>query len=116
MKKIRTAITAFLAISMIGLNLHAQEIPLPEHPRPDFQRENWVNLNGTWEFQFDSLDVGLEQEWFKSPIFVEKITVPFPWGSRLSGVDNLAHIGWYSRRLDIPVDWSDKRTFLIVGA
>jgi len=116
MKKIRSAGTAILAILMIGLNLHAQDIPLPEHPRPDFQRENWLNLNGTWEFQFDSLDVGLEQEWFKSPIFVEKITVPFPWGSRLSGVDNLAHIGWYSRRLDIPADWSNKRTFLIIGA
>ncbi|MBC7923273.1 MAG: hypothetical protein H7Z75_19525, partial [Ferruginibacter sp.] len=29
-------------------------IPLPEHPRPDFQRPDWANLNGQWQFEFDS--------------------------------------------------------------
>ena len=28
-------------------------IPRPEHPNPQFERENWVNLNGEWEFEFD---------------------------------------------------------------
>src|ERR1035437_2310374 len=28
-------------------------IPLPEHPRPDFQRADWHNLNGPWSFRFD---------------------------------------------------------------
>ena len=96
--------------------LSGQEIPLPEHPRPDFQREAWINLNGTWEFQFDSLDQGQDEQWFRHPIFTDKITVPFPWGSRLSGIENLANIAWYSRRLDIPEDWSGRRTFLVIGA
>src|SRR6266536_882918 len=33
-------------------------VPLAEHPRPDFQREDWQNLNGTWQFQFDPEDAG----------------------------------------------------------
>ena len=116
MKRIQINSTAFLLAHILSMNLIAQEIPLPEHPRPDFQRENWTNLNGTWEFQFDSLNSGLEQGWYNRPMFQDKITVPFPWGSQLSGVSNLADIAWYSRRLDIPVEWSGKRTFLVVGA
>ena len=32
----------------------ATAIPLPEHPRPDFERAEWVNLNGDWAFRFDA--------------------------------------------------------------
>ena len=116
MKRIQINFTVFLLTLILGTNLSAQELPLPEHPRPDFQRENWINLNGTWEFQFDSLDVGMAQGWHTRPMLREKITVPFPWGSKLSGVENRAHIAWYSRRLDIPVQWSGKRTYLVIGA
>ena len=28
----------------------AAEIPLPEHPRPDWERDEWMNLNGEWDF------------------------------------------------------------------
>ena len=24
-----------------------------EHPNPQWKRENWRNLNGKWEFEFD---------------------------------------------------------------
>jgi hypothetical protein len=115
MKKTILAGAPFLAFIM-NVCLMAQEIPLPEHPRPDFQREEWINLNGIWEFQFDSLDTGLDQGWNSRPIFSEKITVPFPWGSKLSGVDNRADIAWYSRRLEIPEAWDGKRTFIVFGA
>ena len=33
-------------------------IPLPEHPRPDFERAEWVNLNGDWSFRFDPANAG----------------------------------------------------------
>jgi hypothetical protein len=32
----------------------AQQIPRPEYPQPQFQRELWANLNGPWEFEFDT--------------------------------------------------------------
>ena len=28
-------------------------IPRPEHPLPQWERESWINLNGKWEFDFD---------------------------------------------------------------
>ena len=34
-------------------------IPLPEHPRPDFNRSIWKNLNGMWDFRFDPNNIGL---------------------------------------------------------
>ena len=30
------------------------EVPRPEHPRPDAFRENWLTLNGEWQFEIDT--------------------------------------------------------------
>ena len=38
-------------------------IPRPEHPRPDFVRETFCNLNGVWQFAFDDADEGLCAGW-----------------------------------------------------
>jgi hypothetical protein len=46
----------------------------------------------------------------------EQITVPFPWGSDLSGLGNEADIGWYRRVLMVPESWRGQRVFLVVGA
>ena len=31
----------------------SESTPRPEYPRPQFERSEWINLNGTWTFQFD---------------------------------------------------------------
>lgn len=95
----------------------SQTIPLAEHPRPDFERAQWKNLNGVWQFEFDSLDQGIDKNWQegKSP-FSRQITVPFPWGSKLSGVDDKSDIAWYQREITIPAEWKNKRTFITIGA
>ncbi|MCK4748344.1 MAG: glycoside hydrolase family 2, partial [Bacteroidales bacterium] len=116
MKKLGIPTLTLLFCITTGFTLQAQDIPLPEHPRPDFQRENWINLNGPWSFSFDSLNIGLDQKWFDDPAFDLEIMVPFPWGSELSGLKNLAEVGWYSRQLEIPEQWDDKRVFLVIGA
>ena len=93
------------------------EIPLAEHPRPDFQRADWLNLNGTWEFRFDKDDLGIDQTWAKGgTAFPLSITVPFPWGSKLSGVESEADIGWYRRTIRVPAEWKGKRVFVVIGA
>jgi hypothetical protein len=65
-------------IALVGLSFaitaFAQVVPLPEHPRPDWERSDWINLNGTWDFGFEANS------------YNQKITVPFGWGSKLSGV------------------------------
>ncbi|MBN1464128.1 glycoside hydrolase family 2 [candidate division KSB1 bacterium] len=92
-------------------------IPLPEHPRPDFSRPHWMNLNGVWAFEFDGEDVGLTQKWFAgAKAFSREILVPFPWGSKLSGVPDEAVIGWYERAITVPRDWQGERVFVVFGA
>lgn len=114
MKNVLSAVAALVASVQF---LFAQPIPLPEHPRPDFERSQWQNLNGTWQFEFDSLDQGLSKNWSNgSTAFTHKINVPFPWGSALSGVQDKADIAWYQRSITVSPDWKSKRTFLTIGA
>ena len=51
-------------------------IPRPEYPRPQFERADWINLNGTWTYTFDfghsGRDVG--RELFKSKGFEFDLT------------------------------------------
>jgi hypothetical protein len=92
-------------------------IPLPEHPRPDFQRPDWVNLNGTWSFKFDGANTGEGSRWFDQPLGApHAIKVPFSWGAPLSGVADSADIGWYQRTIQVPSSWRGNRVYLVVGA
>lgn len=95
----------------------AAAIPLPEHPRPDFQREHWQNLNGTWQFQFDAQNTGESQGWHRSGLpSPQTIRVPFSWAAPLAEVADSADIGWYARTIRVPADWRGRRIFLVVGA
>jgi len=116
----RIMLVAISALSLCGASLvSAQDrnIPLPEHPRPDFQRADWLNLNGVWQFRFDADNAGLDGDWAAAGTeFPLSITVPFPWGSKLSGVEDQADIGWYRRTIRVPADWRGQRVFVVVGA
>ncbi|HET6898621.1 MAG TPA: glycoside hydrolase family 2, partial [Vicinamibacteria bacterium] len=117
MKGLLTVSAALAATVLLAGPAFAQDIPLPEHPRPDFERPAWVNLNGTWQFRFDAADEGLRAGWEKGgTAFPLSITVPFPWGSKLSGVPDTAKIAWYARTIEIPSGWQGQRVFLVVGA
>lgn len=117
MKSFKKHSSGLLFLTIFCLSIHAQDIPLPEHPRPDFQRDLWQNLNGEWEFAFDALDVGLEEGWNEGEGSFEKtILVPFPWGSNLSGLEDEADIGWYRKEISIDPEWEGKRIFVTVGA
>ena len=61
-------------------------IPRPEHPNPQWERENWRNLNGEWEFDFDFGKSAREREVFKGGELSKKIIVPFCPESVLSGI------------------------------
>ena len=108
---------ALLSASAAHAQTRTASIPLPEHPRPDFQRPDWINLNGQWKFRFDSADGGERAAWFKSTMSSpHSIVVPFSWGAPLSGVADSADIGWYQRTVNVPESWRGKRVFLVVGA
>lgn len=96
-----------------------EDIPRPEHPRPDFERKAWVNLNGRWDFAFDPKNEGLKEGWFgPKGKFDRKIVVPFPWESKLSGVADTSRqkVGWYRREINPPAEWKGQRVWLCFGA
>src|SRR5680860_1123182 len=117
MKILSIAVSLLLSLILGSATAQEATIPLPEHPRPDFEREDWVNLNGEWQFRFDSENVGVKQGWFEKGLRqTQNILVPFPWGSPLSGVEDKADIAWYERAIKVPSDWKHERVFLVIGA
>jgi hypothetical protein len=80
-------------------NVHA------EYPRPQMVRQDWLNLNGLWEYAIRAKDVDCPDS------FDGQILVPFPVESALSGV--MKPVGpenrlWYRRTFEIPAKWSGK--------
>lgn len=78
-----------------------------ECPRPDFVRENWVSLNGEWDFSFDS------------DTFDMKIQVPFVYQSKRSGVASAQNhdVVWYRRGFQVDEEKMNKgRVLLHFGA
>ena len=92
--------------------------PRAEYPRPQFERVDWVNLNGTWTYAFDFSRTGNARGYVNSKGFDGNITVPFCPESSLSGVQYTDFINtiWYQRTLDIPAAWEGKKIFLNFGA
>jgi hypothetical protein len=112
---------SFLLIAVLAISGTAfADIPRPEHPRPDFQRPDWVNLSGEWEFDFDPQDKGVREEWFApgKHAFSQRIVVPYPWESELSGIKRPDYRGvaWYHRKTAAPTGMRGKRIFIIFGA
>lgn len=93
-------------------------ISRPEYPRPDFERSEWVNLNGEWDFDFDDLKVGERDKWYKNRDFGKKIVVPFCFQSRLSRIEDKSfhEVVWYSRNFTVPDLFKGKRVMLNFGA
>jgi hypothetical protein len=85
---------------------------LPEYPRPQLEREQWLNLNGPWQFAAAVTD--------EAPPFgrdlAEHILVPFPIESSLSGIARPVERAWYRRELEIPDAWRRERVLLHFGA
>ena len=114
----RLSTAALLALAAAPLAAQGRDtIPLPEQPRPDFARAEWLNLNGHWRFRFDRADGGERARWYATPMSAARtILVPFSWGAPLSGVPDSADIGWYERTITVPRAWAGKRVYLVVGA
>lgn len=107
-----------MAVMAALFTFGAMALPRAEYPRPQFQRSEWQNLNGEWNFAFDFGQTGQEKKWQNAKNFDKKITVPFCPESQLSGIGYTDFIPavWYQRTLNIPASWSGKNIRLNFGA
>jgi len=86
--------------------------PLPEYPRPQMVRADWLNLNGIWQFQAGATN----QPAPTNQTLTGEILVPFPMESALSGVMQYHAHSWYRRTFTVPAAWSGKRILLHLDA
>ena len=105
-----------VAALLFSMAVSAQ--PRAEYPRPQFERADWVNLNGEWSFALDLSDSGRDRDFYNSKGFDGRITVPFAPESKLSGVGYTDFINsvWYQREIQIPAEWKGKCVKLNFGA
>lgn len=86
--------------------------PLPEYPRPQFERQRWLNLNGPWQWaparKGEPAPAGKELK--------RTIVVPFAVESALSGVAEFHERLWYRRTFEIPAGWEGQHIQLNFGA
>jgi hypothetical protein len=90
------------------------DIPRPEHPRPDFCRQAWLNLNGQWQFEIDNDSTGEQRGLPSGHDLAGSIRVPFCPESQLSGVahtDFMSRV-WYRRDFAVPAAMRGKRLLL----
>ena len=90
-------------------------VPLSEYPRPQLQRDDWLCLNGKWDYLGgktapDALNPEKPASFNATP---DKILVPYCPESLLSGVQRQQEINmWYRRTFDVPVKWQSKQVII----
>ena len=88
------------------------DIPWSVYPRPQFKRDSFINLNGYWDFKVSLLDE-------LPSAYHERILVPFPPESALSGIERkvtLRQILYYRRQFSLPDGFSRGKIILNFGA
>jgi len=88
--------------------------PLPEYPRPQLERTQWLNLNGSWQYAI------LPKSQESAPAsYAGNILVPYAVESALSGVQKTVgkdSILWYKRSFTVPANFKNKNILLHFGA
>lgn len=87
--------------------------PLPEYPRPQLVRQEWMNLNGLWDYAIRPAGQAIPST-FDGPVLV-----PFAVESSLSGVQKTVGPDnelWYRRSFSVPSAWKGKQVVLHFGA
>ena len=90
-----------------------------EHPKPKFQRDAWINLNGEWQFEIDRGNSGVARKLYEDTVTLgTKINVPFCPQSKLSGVEDKDFMTsvWYKREVELTEEQAAGKVILHFGA
>ena len=89
-----------------------------EHPRPQFYRKDWLNLNGRWTCEFSKNIKGFSSSKINKRKFSKNIKVPFCPESKLSGIGHTDFIQeiWYQKSFTVSRSWKNKKILLHFGA
>lgn len=85
----------------------------PEYPRPQMVRNDWINLNGLWQYAITPRAAAAPDAWMGD------ILVPYPVESALSGVRKSVAPDqrlWYHRNFAVPATDDGHRWLLHFGA
>ena len=94
-------------------------IPRSEHPKPQFRRDNWMNLNGLWAFELDQGRSGEARKLYSVDTTLnQEILVPFCPESDLSGIGykDFMYGVWYQKKVVLTEDQCAGKVFLHFGA
>ncbi len=88
---------------------------LPEYPRPQLVRKQWLNLNGVWGYTGRR---GAPADAPPPPpaAYREQILVPYPTESALSGIGRHDDEMWYRKVFKLPSSWWGQQVLLHFGA
>jgi hypothetical protein len=95
---------------------------LPEYPRPQMARTRWMSLNGVWDYTGRSERTASRSERTALPAplpaseYHERILVPYPTESALSGIQRHDDQMWYRKVFELPSTWRGRRVLLHFGA
>ncbi|MBP5393415.1 MAG: glycoside hydrolase family 2, partial [Bacteroidaceae bacterium] len=91
-----------------------------EYPRPSMKRQDWMNLNGIWQYyKRSSINYNYEN---RASSFSKAILVPFPVESALSGImdksysSNRRATHMYRKTFSLPETFNGKNVLLHFGA
>ena len=87
---------------------------IKNYPRPQFVRDNWINLNGQWNFIFDDENIGEKQKFYNNFPKSKNILVPFTYETKMSGInDETIHENiWYQKNINIQKNSNKENTIL----
>lgn len=101
-----------------GEKMRMNNVKRMEYPRPQLVRNDWICLNGQWEFEMDQSVSGMARKLYNAEHLRDKINVPFCPESTLSGIGFTDFINcvWYRKEIEIPEEWKDEIVRLHFGA
>ncbi len=89
-----------------------REHPLPEYPRPQFVRDSYLSLNGTWKYV-------IKNNSGRPMRYLADITVPFSPETEISGVCRVlkpTEYLFYLKKFTLPDGFNKGRVFVNFGA